>query len=422
MPVLGIITEYNPFHNGHLYHLNQARTITDSNAVICIMNGNFVQRGEPALIDKWARTRMALKNGVDLIIELPLIYGIRSAEYFAYGAVTLLEETKTVDYLVFGSESGNTDILKVVARILYEEPHNFKQYLKKYISQGLSFPRAREKALLKYVQQTDNIPYSVNEIADVIKQPNNILGIEYIKALFRINSTIKPVAIRRKGKGYHSHSLETKITSATAIRKGIYEQGLNSVKQAITPVTYKILKEEFENGKGPVQKQLLQHAILAELRKLTPEKIRQYEGVKNGLEYRFLEAAHNSGTLTGLIENIKNKNLTWTRIQRTLLHILFNIREKDFRILDKKGPRYFRVLGFNKKGEKLLSKIKQNSRLPLITHLKPHLKQVNRNSLNLLEKSLSYDVLSSDMYSLLYPDPSKRRGRKDFLIPVIKNI
>lgn len=127
MPVLGIITEYNPFHNGHLYHLNQARTITDSNAVICIMNGNFVQRGEPALIDKWARTRMALKNGVDLIIELPLIYGIRSAEYFAYGAVTLLEETKTVDYLVFGSESGNTDILKVVARILYEEPHNFKQ-------------------------------------------------------------------------------------------------------------------------------------------------------------------------------------------------------------------------------------------------------------------------------------------------------
>lgn len=420
MITLGIITEYNPFHNGHLYHLKKAKDLTGADAVICIMNGNFVQRGTPAIVDKWSRTKMALENGVDLVIELPLFYGIRSAEFFAKGSIKLLSASGIVDYIVFGSESGNIELLTYIAKILVEEPEYFQNRLKMMLRSGYSFPKARELAMLNYLNMKNNDINNIKEIKKVVKEPNNILGIEYIKANLESNSNINTLTIKRKYSKYHDKKLNNTIASATAIRNEIYKNDLSFINKFMPDNSYKVLKETFSQGKGPVIEDYLGILIINKLRQLKREELLKYAEIDNGLENRFLEAAHNSGDLKQLIKYIKTKSLTWTRIQRNLLHILFGLKKRDFELLDASGPNYIRVLGFNKMGEDLLAKIKANSPLPLVTQPAKYLKEININSQDSLIKSLSYDILATNIYSLLYPEPDNRISYLDFRIPVIK--
>ncbi len=419
MTILGIITEYNPFHNGHLYHLKEAKEISGAEAAVCLMNGNFVQRGRPALVDKWVRTKMAIENGVDLIIELPLIYGIRSAEYFAQGSIQTLNATGIIDKLVFGSEAGKIEPLKIIARILLDEPSFFKKCLKDYLSDGLSFPAARELALLDYLDRYENTS-TLKEVASVFQEPNNILGIEYIKAIYSTKSDIIPLTIKRTGSNYHEKELLGDVASATAIRKKIYQEDFNMVKKAVPASCWKILENTFKQGKGPVDKNNLGIMILNKLRQLSFDELKDFAEIENGLGNRIIEAAHNSGNLNQLIDNIKTRAFTWTRIQRNLLHILFNIKEKDFQSLDYHGPKYLRILGFNKKGEELLARIKANSPLPMITQPADYLNEVNIDSNEPLIKSLSHDIQATDIYSLLFPEPRKRRGHLDFTTPIIR--
>ncbi len=420
MNVLGIITEYNPFHYGHLYHLKKSREVSKADLVICIMNGNFVQRGEPAVVNKWARTRMALECGVDLVIELPLVYGIRSAEYFAHGAIQLCNATGLINKIVFGSEIGEIEPLKKIAFILSNENEYFQKRLIIYLNKGYSFPKAREKALIDYLSTNNSTSIEKEEICRVITEPNNILGIEYIKALYKTNSPIIPYTIKREGSSYHSRETSGQILSATAIRDIINKQGIDSVKEFIPIQSWENLQQEFSKGRAPLQKELLGLMILAKLRNMNQKKLISYAEIDNGLENRIAQAAYKVGTFNELVNQIKTKAFTWTRIQRNLLHILFNLQEKDFRELDKQGPAYLRILGINKKGENLLSYLSTNSTLPVVINPSNFLSEVDTANHEPVIKSLSYDIIASNLFSLFYPDINQRKGQTDFTMPLIK--
>lgn len=425
MKTTGIITEYNPFHNGHLYHLQKTKKITPNNYIICLMNGNFMQRGMPAVTDKWSRTKMALENGVDLVLELPLVYGIRSAEYFAEGSILTLASTGIVDSIVFGSEVGNIKSLTSIASILADEPEDFKEFLQKYVNSGLSFPAAREKALLDYYKfhyNGNNNFANIDDIKDIINNPNNILGIEYIKALQKHNLNIKPYTIKRKGAAYHSSSINNKVISASAIRKLIYsvKDNKQQIKNSVPGESWKYLEQDFCEGKIPLVTDHLGAIILNKLRQLSVKELSNYTTSGSGLERRIDEFAYLSGSLPELIDSIKTKAYTWTRIQRLLLHILFSLTKSDFRQIDKNGLQYLRILGFTRKGENMLAKIKKKSPLPLISQPADYLTAVDRNSEDPLIKMLSYDLLATDIYTLLYKNPEKRQGHLDFYTPVIK--
>ena len=215
MHVNGIIAEYNPFHNGHKYQLDISRQLIGAEYTVVAMSGNFVQRGAPAMINKYIRARMALENGADLVLEIPSFYACGSAEYFATGAVSLLDKLGVITTLCFGSECGDIDILTQTGRLLFEEPAEFRRILNEKLEQGLSFPAARSHALCT-VMSTD--------ADEIFSCPNNILGMEYIKALNRIGSNIKPFTIKRAGADYHDHRLNGSQASASALRKAMAEE------------------------------------------------------------------------------------------------------------------------------------------------------------------------------------------------------
>ena len=412
MKLLGIITEYNPFHNGHLYHLKKSREKVAADGIICIMNGNFVQRGFPAL----------LENGVDLVIELPLIYGIRSAEYFALGAIQLLSATRLVDSLVFGSESGQIDYLFTIARVLSRESPYFQQQIKTHLTKGLSFPRARELALIDLLRVDTNYrEEEIVKIKDIIGEPNNILGIEYIKAILQTSTKIKPVTIKRSSKNYHQKELIGKYASATAIREKIAQNQLLQVKAYLPPNSWNILYEAAEQGKIVTGNSSLGIMVLARLRQMKTEEVKAYHEIDHGLENRISKAAHYAGDLYQLITQIKSKAFTWTRVQRNLLHILFGLTAKEFKQMTGNGIQYLRVLGFNKNGEKILAELSRRASVPIIVQPADFLNELNLNHPDPLLKSLSYDLLASDLYTLCYPELSARKGHLDFSMPIIKN-
>lgn len=243
MGILGIIVEYNPFHNGHLYHLQTSKELTKCDYTIAVMSGNFVQRGEPAIVDKWKRTQMALKAGIDLVIELPVVYATSTAENFAYGAVKLLDSLKIVDCFSFGSEKGDLNELTKIAEILLEEPIYYRKALKEYLKSGITFAKARELALQKVINN--------NEIEKILQTSNNILAIEYLKSLKKIGSSITPFTIKRKGSLYTSLELKGEFASASSIRKHIFEKGLEGLEKYIPDFTKEILQSSFEKNKVP---------------------------------------------------------------------------------------------------------------------------------------------------------------------------
>lgn len=417
MSVLGLITEYNPFHNGHLYHLENSKEITGCDTVVCIMSGNFIQRGQPALINKWARAKMALNNKVDMVIELPVHYSVSSAEFFAYGAIKLLDSLGIVDYVCFGSEYGNTDTLGSIAEVLVKEPDSFKKNLSEYLGKGLSFPAARSLALQDYFKQANHDDYEV--IKSVIIQPNNILGVEYIKALLKLKSNIKPITIKRFKADYNSYIRFGNIASATAIRKMLKSDDLHVIKAVVPPSTYEILNCELSEGRGPVFLESFESAILSTIRRMNLCELERIFDVEEGMENRIKKTSQQTGTLPEFLHALKTKRYTLTRLQRILIRILLGLTKESFDTFNLVGgPQYIRVLGFSKKGEELLSKIKSSSPLPLVTSPSDFLHKCNP-----LQKSmLNADILASDIYCLGYPSPSQRTARQDFFQPILTHL
>ncbi|MDI3534539.1 MAG: hypothetical protein PWQ82_904 [Thermosediminibacterales bacterium] len=419
MKVVGLIAEYNPFHNGHLYHLKKTKKITEADFTICVMSGNFVQRGEPALVDKWARTKMALSAGIDLVIELPVCYAVGSAETFAFGSIKTLEATGVVDSICFGSESGDLRILKDISKVLLTEPPEFIDILKKELKKGLVYPKARELALKYFFESYKSIDTQIlTNLIDTIKKPNNLLGIEYLKALSRLNSNITPLTIKRISNRNDCDFIKGKITSASKIRSQILLRKKLTLKTLdyLPEFSQKVLLQEFKKGKGPIGMDDLTALMLGILRKSSLEQLRCYRDVSEGLENRILRFSKNSTTIHELLMAIKTKRYTLTRLQRILIHILLGIKQEYLADFDENGgPRYLRILGFSSRASTLLKAIKKKSELPVIVKT-AHYKKIQDH---ILHKMIYFDLLSSDIYSLFFKNPFYRKGGIDFYKKVI---
>lgn len=388
--VLGIVCEYNPFHNGHLYHLEELKKITGSNYSIAIMSGNFTQRGSTAIIDKWSRTETALKAGIDLVIELPTLYAISSAENFADGAIHILDSLKIVDYVGFGAETSDIDVLDNIADVLYNEPRAYKTLLSHELNKGISFPKARENALLIYLN-------NIRKYVNVVSAPNNILGIEYIKALKKYKSIIKPISIARFEAGHNDLSYHSNIASGTTIRNIIKNGNFDILRRLVPESTYSILMDNIKQTHIVPDLSVFERQIFYNLRKMSIEEIRNLPDVTEGLEFSIKKAANSCNSIYEFLNIIKSKRYTSTRLQRILLYSLLGITKKDMELSKKVTP-YIRVLGLNNKGKFMISEIaKANPKLEIITSVKRFLDNSNNKNLKTM---LNKDIFATDVYTL----------------------
>lgn len=373
MKTAAIIAEYNPFHNGHAWQLARAKEQTESDYVIIVLSGSFVQRGHPALLDKHARARMVLACGADLVLELPTPYATGSAESFAQGAVSLLTDLGCVDYLCFGCECGELSPLLDYARLFEEEPEGYRMFLKSFLRDGLTFPSARSRAAEEYLNYSQRIlPCSAGD-ADcryefsILQSPNNILGIEYCKALLRQESPIRPVALPRRSHGYHDPSLKGEFASASAIRGELLERGLtDAVLCQLPPESFHILKDYTENS-GFLRADDFSQVIAYRLLSLSLEDLSGIQDISPSLAARIENCKSRFSSFTSFADLLKTKELTHSHITRALCHILLDLRQDAWESLRQDGfPAYPRVLGFRKSAAPLLTTIKERGRTPLL--------------------------------------------------------
>ena len=393
--VLGIVAEYNPFHNGHLHHLIQSKKITNSDYSIAVMSGNFTQRGDVSIVDKWIKTQMAIENGVDLVIELPTLYALSSAENFASGAVKILNSLGIVDYISFGSECDNISILDDIANVLAYEPSEYKTLLSHELSRGVSFPKARERALMMYLND-------VRRFANVLSTPNNILGVEYLKALKRQKSNIQPITMKRKDSGYNDSIIpvDSRFTSGSAIRNICQSTFDISLLQKFMPEhSYNLLEDSIKNGNVVKSLSAFDKIIIYSLRKMTTDEIANLPDVAEGLEFAIKSAANKCNSVSELLSIINTKRYTQTRLQRILLYAILGINKKDMEISMNTKP-YIRVLGFNDKGRDIFSEIsKINKRLDVVTSVKKFMDNCSNKNLKLM---MEKDIWATNVYNLAY--------------------
>ena len=383
MKVTGIIAEYNPFHQGHAYHLSRARELTGADRILIVMGGNFMQRGEPAIIDKYTRTEMALRNGADLVLELPAASATGSAEYFAEGAVELLDASGVVNELCFGSELGELEPLEKAAELLLEEPKDYQELLRAELKKGKTFPEARETALSAFLPEQS-----------LLASPNNILAIEYIKALKRRKSSIRPLTIQRLG-SYHgedgqpagaphtvSGNLPESFASASTIRCQLHtleKQIVTSCEQPAFGSLMTALAKELPSSSFGLLKDVLlaDRLVQAEdfslplhyrlMQAKEPLEFSVYLDVSEELSRRIYSLRQEFTGWNAFLDLVRTRQYTRSRVSRALLHILLDIRQEE--VLP---PTHLRVLGFRREASDLLSEIKKKSRLPLITKAAGH--------------------------------------------------
>lgn len=389
--VLGVIAEFNPFHNGHLYHLVESEKQTNCDYSFAVMNGNFMQRGYPSLIDKWSKAQMALGSGFDLVVELPTIYGISSSENFAEGGLKILNSLGIVDVLSFGSEYGSLDELFHFANLFLQEPEDYIALLKEELALGNSFPKAREKAASLYLKQ--------EKYNGILSSPNNILGIEYLKALKKLNSSVTPFTLKRRLADYSSLEVHSSFASSTAIRNLVNLNDFDKIKEVMPESAYAVLLSCIKNKNYVNSLDAYERIILYKLRTMSLEEIRNLPDVLEGLEVTFKNSAETCNSLSTFLDKCRSKRFTLTRIQRILLYALLGVTKEDMQLSKRISP-YVRVLGMNPKGRKLLSEIcKKNPDLPVITSVKDF---ENKNSNSDLQRILDIDKKATDVYTLGY--------------------
>lgn len=397
---IGIITEYNPFHNGHKYHIEMAQKLTGAKKIICVMSGDYVQRGEPALIDKFTRARTGVNNGVSLILELPVTISLSSAEGFASGAVRILAQAGA-DYLVFGSECGDIDKLTTLARFLCNETDSFKSLLKSQLAKGISFPTAREFAVISELG---------SEYADILSSPNNILGIEYIKAIIKGGYSITPVTVSRMGAGYNCENINEHIPSASAIRKFIKENDTPLIDKTfdidknLPADTHDVLKKAKETNsylelndytslfrtriRDIMYKCQLENPVNS--KDLFCKYLCEYEDIDSALANRLFSLDYSHMSLEQLCENLKTKQYTLSRVKRCIMRLCLNIKTTD---ISEKTP-YIRILAFDRRGQEHLSYLKKNSEAVIINKVADYRQLLYR------------DIYCSDIYRQLIYDKS----------------
>lgn len=417
MKVVAVIAEYNPLHNGHAYQLSYIRKELQADFIIVLMSGDFVQRGAPAVIDKHTRARMALLSGADLILELPVYYALGSAEYFARGAVSILDALCTVDYLHFGSECGDVDKLWEIAKVLADEPPLFREKVSQYLKEGLSYPKARIRAYCEFSKENGENVLCEEEISDILSSPNNILGIEYCKAIIQMGSRIKPVTLKREGAGYHENVLsnEQKYPSASALRMLAGERfELTEWKPYLPPAAYEALSEI-----NPVCVEaddisaMLQYKLLLEEQKGYAE----YLDVSQDLSDKIKKNRKEFTTFSDFCMLLKAKNYTYTRVCRCMLHILLNIQTNELKMLTKQTfAHYVRILGFRMEAVRLLNQLKKNTQIPIIAKLADADRQLEGDSLKMLKK----DIFASSVYQCILSSKSGKAEKTEYQREIIR--
>lgn len=365
MKVAAVIAEYNPFHNGHAYQLQKLKQETQADYILVIMSGNFVQRGTPAIMDKYMRTDIALHCGADLVIELPVLFSCSSAEFFASGSIAMLNALNCVDYLGFGCENVKLDTFNQIAAILNNEPLFYKNTLKSFLKKGLSFPKARENALKEYIKE---YRLNIDSIDSFIHSPNNILAIEYLRQINSTGSRIKPVGIQRLGADYKDSELNSTCSSASAIRQILQTgnpAGIRETKKHMPQYAYHKLSEEYLKTFPVINNDfslLLKYKLLLE----SDHDYQCYLDVCPDFSQKIKKQLHCYEDFDSFIKILKSKDITYTRICRDLLHILLNIKNEDIALIKKEGyAQYAHILGFRKNSLPLLKAMKKNCLIPL---------------------------------------------------------
>lgn len=384
MKSCGVIVEYNPFHNGHRYHIQQARLKSGADVVIAVMSGNFLQRGEPALLDKWARAEMALAAGIDIIVELPVYSSVQAADYFAEGGIALLHALQC-DSFCFGSENGEEKDFQQVAKWLIDEKETFDQAFQMVKNSGSSYA-AQVEALLKEVYPT----LSLN-----LSEPNNALGLSYVKANLAYQKPMEMYTIKREKAGYHETTIQDlEFASATAIRKSLIKKE-STVESVMPASSLKLINQEkfvsWEN-----YWQLLRYQIMVS----TVDDLQQIYQMNEGIEFRLKEKVKEAETFTEFIGLVKNKRYTWTRIQRLCIYILLQLKKTDVEA-SVEELKAIRVLGFTEQGRSYLKAKKTKIELPIVTNLNA----ANKNFFDL-------DIRAGFIYQLGNPHISPQDYRR----------
>lgn len=411
MRTVGIIAEYNPFHNGHSYHIEKAKQLTGADYCIVVMSGNFVQRGDPAIMDKYLRAQSALMCGADLVIELPIHYSTGSAEYFASGAAAILDKLGVIDALCFGSECGKLDILSDISEVLIEESDEFRAVLKNRLKKGQSYPKARNDAICAAAPH-------LTEHLHVLNSPNNILGLEYLKALKRRGSRIEPYTMNRMGAGYHDSCINASYSSALAIRESIVlKNDLHFIKDQLPDCIYGLMTENY--GKTfPILPEDISFLLHYKLLQEHEAGFEQYFDIDGAFSDRLVKYLPDLAGTASLCERLKTKNMTYTRVARNLLHILLNIYQSD---VDSYCTQdyifYARMLGFRQDAAPLLTAIKAASSIPLISKLADASSLITSEyGLNMLKQ----DIQASHIYSLIVQHKFNQDFCNEYTKPIVR--
>lgn len=382
MKIGGIVAEYNPFHNGHKYQLEKSKELGEWTHAVAVMSSNYIQRGETALISKWARAEMAVKNGIDLVIELPTLWSTSYAQRFARGGVSLLNALGCVDMLSFGSECGNIDELIECKNAINSEA--VTERLKENLDYGLSFATARAEAL--------RTVYG-NRFFDILDEPNNTLGIEYLQALDKLGSSIIPMTIKRIGAAHDSIMRSENFASASDIRSMMLTESKDweiFVPQSVVD----IYNREVESNQAPCPNSKLEFSILCCMRQLSAEDIGLSPDISEGIEYRIHDAALKASSLEELYQLAKTKRYSHARIRRIVLHAFMGFVADDYRA----DPPYIHILAMNDKGKEILKEAKNNAKLPIVT------KASDFDNLDEYGQHVfSLEDMCTDVYSLASP-------------------
>ena len=374
---LCIISEYNPFHFGHLYHLNESISQTDTDFKVAIISGNFVQRGEPSIINKWEKAKVALSAGFDLVLELPTLYAISSAENFANGSIKIADQIGS-NYISFGTESGDLEKLKKLSSLINKNEKEYITNVKGKIAEGFSYPKSQELVIDKMFG---------NEFLGVCK-PNNILGLEYLKSLNAISSNITPITVKR----------DLDKSSSSDIRALLRTSGfkIEDLKNSIPDFSYEVLTENIENGNAVLSLKAFEKEIIYILRTIDNEKLKNIPDIPENMLSNLKKIACSTNSLDELITALKNKSITQARIQRILLYILLEITKSDMELSKRITP-YVRVLGMSENGKKMLSDISKD--INVITSVKAFEKTCDDSD---LLRMLEIDKKATDIYTLAY--------------------
>jgi predicted nucleotidyltransferase len=388
MKYIGIVSEYNPLHNGHKHQIDTLRqSFDDDTAIVSLLSSDFLQRGEPALLDKYIRTDMALEAGADMVIEYPAFFCCRSAEEYADNAVYLLDKLNILDYISYGTKINDITSLKLIANILNEEPEEFKTFLKTYLDAGHSFARSREEALVTFLGSSQD-----DVITNIMRSSNDILAIEYEKSLLRHKSSIRSYPIKRVGSDYSDQKTDGTYSSATAIRNEIFASPYltGPVRDNVPLSSFNILTEHsvnhnfinFESFKNEIFYALLSH---------TDESLLDYPNVNEGIEHLLKKCVNRSSSVSELISSCTTRRYPSTRIQRLLTHMLLGITNTMFQ--EYKRPQYARILGC--KDKSILSELINRSKLPVVTSLRRFYDSADLSSRHLVD----FENKVCDIYS-----------------------